>query len=54
MVYQIIELMGAGCSPEQIIKDYYPQITQDDIQACLHYASELIKDQKFIPFEEAV
>lgn len=54
MVYQIIELMGSGLTPEQIIKDYYPQIAKEDIKACLHYASSLIKDQKYISFEEVV
>ncbi|MBE7445595.1 MAG: DUF433 domain-containing protein [Planctomycetia bacterium] len=53
MVYIIIELLEAGLTPDDIIKDYYPQITMDDIKQCLHYAASLIKDQEYIPFEEA-
>lgn len=54
MVYQILELIGAGLPPEQIINDYYPQITKEDIRACLQYASTLIRDQKFVSFEEVI
>ncbi len=39
MVYQIIELMESGLTPNDIIKDYFPQITEEDVKACLHYAS---------------
>jgi len=39
MVYLILELLEAGVSPEQIIRDYYPQLTKEDIEACLHCAT---------------
>ncbi|MGQ3685244.1 MAG: DUF433 domain-containing protein [Candidatus Loosdrechtia sp.] len=39
MVYIIIELLEAGLTHDDITKDYYPQITKDDIKQCLHYAS---------------
>ena len=54
MVYIIIELIETGLTPNDIIKDYYPQITKDDIKQCLRYAASLIKDQEYIPFEEVV
>ena len=50
MVYLILELLEAGLSPDQIIKDYYPQLTKRDIEACLHYAATLIRDTEYIPF----
>ncbi|MBM4054806.1 MAG: DUF433 domain-containing protein [Planctomycetes bacterium] len=53
MVYIIIELLESGLTPDDIIKDYYPKITKEDIKQCLHYAASLIKDQEYIPFEEA-
>lgn len=40
MVYLIIELLEAGLTPANIIRDYYPQITMEDVQACLHYAAD--------------
>jgi uncharacterized protein (DUF433 family) len=50
MVYIILELLEAGLTPEQIIKDYYPQLLKQDIEACLHYAANLIRDTEFVPF----
>ena len=54
MVYIIIELLESGLTSDDIIKDYYPNITKEDIKQCLHYAATLIKDQEYIPFEEAI
>ncbi|MCR4342435.1 MAG: DUF433 domain-containing protein [Patescibacteria group bacterium] len=53
MVYIIIELLESGLTPDDVIRDYYPNITKEDIKNCLHYAVSLIKDQEYIPFEEA-
>jgi len=50
MVYLILELLEAGLTPEQIIKEYYPQLVKQDIEACLHYAANLIRDTEFVPF----
>jgi uncharacterized protein (DUF433 family) len=52
MVYLILELLEAGVMPEQLIKDYYPQLTREDIEACLHYAVSLIRDTEYVPFAE--
>ena len=52
MVYLILELLEAGVLPEQIIKDYYPQLTEQDIEACLSYAVCLIRDAEYVPFME--
>jgi len=53
MVYLILELLETGLSPERIIKEYYPQLTKEDIEACLHYAASLIRDAEFVPFVTA-
>jgi uncharacterized protein (DUF433 family) len=50
MVYLILELLGAGVEAEEIIRDYYPEITKQDIEACLHYAASLIRETEYIPF----
>jgi len=51
MVYLIIELLESGLIAQDIIRDYYPDLTEEDIKQCLHFAATLIKDQEFIPFE---
>jgi uncharacterized protein (DUF433 family) len=50
MVYLILELLQSGLTAEQIIQDYYPQVTKQDIEACLHYAASLIRDTEYVPF----
>jgi uncharacterized protein (DUF433 family) len=50
MVYLILEILETGLTPEQIIKDYYPQLEKQDIEAGLHYAANLIRDAEFVPF----
>lgn len=50
MVYLILELLEAGLTPEQIMQDYYPQLVKQDIEACLHYAANLIRDTEYVPF----
>jgi uncharacterized protein (DUF433 family) len=39
-VTMILDLLGAGMSPEEIMEDY-PAIELEDIQACLRYAARL-------------
>ncbi|MCG2707509.1 MAG: DUF433 domain-containing protein [Candidatus Omnitrophica bacterium] len=52
LIYLILEMLEAGETPENIIKNAYPQLTQHHIQAALHYAAEVIKTGEFIPFAE--
>lgn len=53
MVYLVLELLETGLTPDQIIKDYYPQLMKQDIEACLHYAASLIRDTEYVPFATA-
>lgn len=39
-VAMILDLLGAGMTPEEIMEDY-PAIEREDIQACLVYAARL-------------
>ena len=38
----VLELINDGLSFEQIIKDYYPDLKKEDIQACMRYAIALV------------
>ena len=51
MIYLILELLEVGLTAEQIIHDYYPQLTKEDVEACLHYAASLIRDTEYVHFE---
>ena len=41
-VQNLLELINDGLSFEQIIKDYYPDLKKEDIQACMRYAIALV------------
>ena len=53
MVYLVLELLEAGLEQDKIIRDYYPQLEREDIEACLHYAAGLIRDAEYVPFERS-
>ena len=41
-VQAVLELVGEGISFEKIIRDYYPDLTADDIRACVRYAIDVV------------
>jgi len=48
----VVELLAAGWSHEQILASY-PHLAEEDIQACLAYASELLREEKVYPLKTA-
>jgi uncharacterized protein (DUF433 family) len=50
MVYQVLDLLAAGKSPTDIIgDDYFPDLTEEDVRACILYASHVIGDERIVP-----
>ena len=50
MIWQVIELLGAGVTIEEILKDYFPHITKEAILSSLTYASRTIENERFVAF----
>lgn len=48
----IMGLLGEGWTETQILKNY-PGLQTADIQACFQYASDLLHDEKVVPFAVA-
>lgn len=48
----VVELLAAGWSHAQIIASY-PHLSEEDIRACLAYASELLREEKVYPLKTA-
>jgi uncharacterized protein (DUF433 family) len=48
----VVELLAAGWSHSQILASY-PHLSEDDIRACLAYASELLREEKVYPLKTA-
>ncbi len=46
----VIDLLARGWSHEQVMQQY-DHITVEDIQACLAYASEILKSEKVYPVQ---
>ena len=50
-VQSVLELIDEGLTFEEIIQDYYPELTVEDIRACVRYAIALVaaEDIHFSP-----
>jgi uncharacterized protein (DUF433 family) len=44
----IIDLLASRWTEQQIL-DNYPILVPEDIEACLHYANELVKSERVYP-----
>jgi uncharacterized protein (DUF433 family) len=41
-VQDVLELIREGVPFKEIVRDYYPELTLDDIRACVQYAMEVL------------
>ena len=41
-VQSVLELVGEGVSFDEIARDYYPDLTAEDIRACIQYAIDVV------------
>ena len=53
MVWQILDLLEAGYSFDEIIHDHFPTITKENIQACIHYANVIIHNEEIHLYENS-
>lgn len=44
-VTMILELIEDGLTFQQIIEDYYPQLSEQDIKACIEYVRALVEGE---------
>jgi uncharacterized protein (DUF433 family) len=52
MVYQILDLLAAGKTVADITSDeYFPDLTAQDVFACVEYASHVVKETTIVPVE---
>jgi len=50
MIYLVLDLLAAGVTIREILRDYYPQLTKEAILAALDYASQLIEEERYALF----
>lgn len=46
----VVELLAQDWSTDEILQEY-PALTRDDLQACLHYASEMLHSERVYPLK---
>ena len=46
----IVDLLAQGWDEAEILRNY-PGLTREDIQACLSYASAILRTERVYPFE---
>ncbi len=44
-VQSVLELINEGLTFQEIVKDYYPELTVEDIRACVSYAIALVSGE---------
>lgn len=52
-VYMVLELLGEGLAPQEIIKRCYSHLTEEDILACVRYANSLVKNEEIYVAQES-
>jgi len=53
MVYLVLELLEAGVTTKEILRDYYPQLTKKHIDAALHLAAEMVRTGQYVPLKSS-
>ncbi len=53
MVHQVLNLLATDATIEEIIEEGFPDLTRDDILACIAYANKLVRDEEIEIFTEA-
>ena len=51
-VEMVVDLLAVGWTHRQILNSY-PTLTEEDLRACLGYASEILHSEKVYPLEPA-
>ncbi|MEX2017542.1 MAG: DUF433 domain-containing protein [Candidatus Pacearchaeota archaeon] len=50
MAWQVLELLAAGITINEILKNYFPELDGKAISAALNYASKIMEDERYVAF----
>jgi uncharacterized protein (DUF433 family) len=45
-VINVLELIEAGVSHREIMEEYYPDLTEEQVKACVRYAIDVIQNEE--------
>jgi len=52
LVSDVIELLAAGVSIEEIVRDYYPGLSEDMVREALSWAAKVIRGEHYVKYAE--
>ena len=52
LVSDVIELLAASVSIDEIIRDYYPSLTEDMVKEALDWAAKIIRGEHYVRHAE--
>ena len=52
-VYMVLELLAAGRSNEEVLRDYYPSLTEAHLRSSLEYATKLLQNEEVVLSQDA-
>ena len=44
-IQAVLELVRDNVPPDKIIRDFYPDLTSEDIRACVQYAIDIVENE---------
>ena len=47
-IYLVLELLAEGVTAQEIVKQYYVDLTEDDVKEALKYADKLVKSEEIV------
>ncbi|OGX38878.1 MAG: hypothetical protein A3C53_04120 [Omnitrophica WOR_2 bacterium RIFCSPHIGHO2_02_FULL_68_15] len=53
-VSHVLELLAAGVSPQAICRQWYPDLTVSDVQACIAFANQWLSGEELHVTRDAV
>ena len=48
MVWQVLDLLAAGVTVDEILKDYFPELTREAIFGAISYASKIMERENYV------
>lgn len=52
LVSGVIDLLAAGLSTEEIVRDYYPSLNEEMINEALSWAAKIIRGEHYVKYAE--
>jgi len=52
LVSDVVELLAAGVTVDEVIRDYYPSLNEDIVKEALDWAAKIIRGDHYVKYVE--